>query len=150
MPGKLPGKRTLSITAVVLLLAMFGATLCVRRARAEAQESASRLAVGKGEGTLKVGSEKFKINSVIVKLIDDRKAEITLVSDITVFLTATWTSHADSQQEFDLDVSSDSRGGVEGKGKVILSGDGKAVTKLSLKGISRGTKRSVEASFEGK
>lgn len=145
MPRKLPGKRTLSIV-FVLLLAMFGATLCV----SNAQESASRLAVGKGEGTLKVGSEKFKINSVIVKLIDDRKAEITLVSDITVFLTATWTSHADSQQEFDLDVTGESRGGLEGKGKVILSADGKAVTRLSLKGISRATKRSVEASFEGK
>ena len=142
----MPRKRTLIIALSVLLLAMAGAALPV----SDAQDNQPRLAVGKGDGTLLVGNEKFKINSVIVKLIEDRKAEITLVSDITVFLTATWSSHAEAQQEFDLDVSSDSRGGVEGKGKVILSADGKAVTRLSLKGISRGTKRPVEANFEGK
>ena len=131
---------------VVLLLVMLGATLSV----GEAQESQNRLAYARGDGTLRVGEERFKINSVIVKLMDDRKAEITIVSDITVFLNATW-SNAGSQQEVDLEVTGGaSPGGLEGRGKVFLSSDGKAVTKLSLKGMSRTSKRAVEANFEGK
>ena len=141
------GERNVIVAASVLLLVMLGATFTV----GEAQENQSRLAYARGQGTLRVGEERFKINSVIVKLMDDRKAEITLVSDITVFLTATWSSHTDSQQEVDLEVTGGaSPGGLEGRGKVFLSSDGKAVTKLSLKGVSRTSKRSVEANFEGK
>jgi hypothetical protein len=117
----------------------------------QAQENQSRLAHSNGEGTLRVGDERFKIYSVIVKLIDDRKAEITLASDITVFLSATWTNHGESQEEFDLEVTGGATpGGVEGRGKVFLSSDGKSVTRLSLKGVSRTTKRIVEANFEAK
>lgn len=140
-------KRRLIIIASVLLLAL----VSVSYSAGEAQEDHDRLAVGKGAGTLKVGDERFKITSVIVKLIQDRRAEITLISDINIFLTATWTNHAESQQEFDLQISdSDSRGGIEGAGKVVLSNDGKTVAQLVLKGTSRATKRSVEATFEGK
>jgi len=129
------------------VLVLLGAMLFV----GEAQENQSRLAVGHGQGTLRVGDEKFKINSVIVKLIDDRTAEITLVSDITIFLSATWSKHAESQQEFDLEVNGGANpGSLEGTGKVFLSSDGKSVTRLSLKGVSRTSKRPVEADFEGK
>ena len=131
----------------VIVLLMVAATCLV----GQAQESQSRLAHSNGQGTLRVGDEKFKIYSVIVKLIDDRKAEITLASDITVFLSATWTNHGESQEEFDLEVTGGATpGGIEGKGKVFLSSDGKSVTRLSLKGVSRTTKRIVEANFEAK
>lgn len=133
------------VAASVLLLVMLGATL------GAAQENQSKLAYARGQGTLRVGDERFKINSVIVKLMDDRKAEITLVSDITIFLNATWSGNGDSQQGFDLEVTSgENAGGLEGRGKVFLSSDGKAVTKLTVKGVSRTSKRSVEANFEGK
>jgi hypothetical protein len=132
---------------LVVLLVMLGTTLL----SGQAQENQSRLAHSNGQGTLRVGDERFKIYSVIVKLIDDRKAEITLASDITVFLSATWTSHGESQEEFDLEVTGGATpGGVEGRGKVFLSSDGKSVTRLSLKGLSRTTKRIVEANFEAK
>ena len=132
---------------LVIVLLMVLATVVV----GQAQENQSRLAHSNGQGTLRVGDEKFQIYSVIVKLIDDRKAEITLGSDITVFLTATWTSHGESQEEFDLEVTGGATpGGIEGKGKVILSSDGKSVKGLSLKGVSRTTKRIVEANFEAK
>ena len=134
------------IAGAVVLLVMLSATFSV----GEAQENQSRMAYARGQGTLRVGDEKFTINSVIVKLIEDRKAEITLVSDITIFLTATW-SNAGSQQEFDLEVTGGaSPGGLDGRGKVVLSDDGKSVTRLSLKGVSRTSKRAVEANFEGK
>ena len=133
--------------SVVVVLVMLGASLLV----VQAQQNQSRLAYAKGQGTLRVGDERFEINSVIVKLIDDRKAEITLASDITVFVSATWSSHGESGQEYDLEVTGGATpGGLEGRGKVFLSSDGKSVTRLSLKGVSRTTKRIVEANFEGK
>jgi len=132
--------------SVVVVLVMLGVTLV----GGKAQENQSRLAVASGQGILRVGEERFKINSVIVKLIEDRKAEITLVSDITVFLNATW-SNGESQDEFDLEVTGGaSPGGLEGRGKVFLTSDGKSVTRLSLKGVSRTSKRAVEANFEKK
>ena len=134
------------IVASGLTLALFIATYTA----VHAQENQDRLAVGKGAGTLKVGDQKFKITSVIVKLVQDGKAEITLVSDITVFLNASWSKNAESQQEFDLQITgTESRIGLDGSGKVVLSDDGK-VARLSLKGVSRTTQRSVEANFEGK
>jgi len=135
------------IVAAVLILALVGANHFV----SNAQEDQDRLAVGNGTGTLRVGENKFKLTSVIVKLMQDRKAEVTLVSDITVFMNATWSNHAESQHEFDLQITgSESRIGLDGSGKVVLSDDGKSVARLSLKGVSRTTQRSVEANFEGK
>ena len=132
---------------LVVLFLMLGATFV----GAKAQENQSRLAVASGQGTLRVGEERFKINSVIVKLIEDRKAEITLVSDITVFLTGTWSNHGESQEEVDLEVTGGATpGGMEGRGKVFLTSDGKSVTRLSLKGMSRTSKRPVEANFAAK
>lgn len=139
-------ERRLIVAALVVILAMAGLTLFV----AAAQENNERLAFSNGQGTLRVGEGTFKLTSVILKLMPDQKAELTLASDITIFLTATWSNHAESPQEIDLEMSRDSRGGMEGIGKVILKDDGKAVARLSLKGISRATKRPVEATFEGK
>ena len=136
---------------VIVLLMVLATVVALTVGEAQAQENQSRLAHSNGQGTLRVGDETFKIYSVIVKLIDDRKAEITLISDITVFLSATWTNHGESQEEFDLEVTGGATpGGVEGRGKVFLSSDGKSVTRLSLKGVSRTTKRIVEANFEAK
>ena len=140
-------ERRLIIAASAVILAMAGLTLFVTAA---AQENNERLAFSNGQGTLTVGEGKFKINSVVVKLLSDRRAELTLGSDITIFLTATWSNHAESPEQIDLEMSRDSRGGMEGIGKVVLKDEGKAVASLTLKGISRATKRPVEARFEGK
>ena len=139
-------ERMLVIGGSLLLIVTMASILFV----GEAQENKERLAFSNGQGTLRVGDEKFKLNSVALKLISDQKAELTLVSDITVFLTATWSNHAESPQEIDLQITGDSRGGLEGIGKVILKDEGKGVARLTLKGISRTTKRPVEANFEGK
>lgn len=143
----MPGKRRLFVATLVMALVMVGVTNGV----ADAQESQDRLAFSNGNGILRVGDQRFKITSVVVKLVQDRKAEITLVSDISIFLIATWSNHTESKQEYDLEISgSESRAGLDGIGKVVLSADGKAVARLSLKGVSRATKRPVEATFEGK
>lgn len=141
-------KQRLIIAASTVILAMAGLTLFVAAAQ---QGDKERLVSSSGQGTLIVGDGKFKLHSVIVKLLPDQKAEITLGSDILIFLTGTWSSGAESQNEINLDMTDgDSRGGFEGTGKVILKNDGKAVARFTLKGISRTTKRTVEANFEGK
>ena len=140
-------ERRLIIATSVVILALAGVTLFV----AAAQESNERLAFSNGRGTLSVGDGKFKLNSVTVKLLPDQKAELTLGSDIIIFLTATWSNRPESKDEIDLDLTrSDSRGGLDGVGKLILKDEGKAVARLTLKGISRATKRPVVANFEGK
>ena len=139
-------KRRFIIGVTVFLLAMLAMYFVT-----DAQESQERLAHSNGQGTLKVGDQKFKLTAVVVKLLPDRKAEITLISDITIFLTATWSNHSSSPQEINLDMTDgDSRGGFQGSGKVLLGNGGKSVGRLNLKGISRTTKRPVEVSFEGK
>ena len=140
------GDKRLIMAALFLVLALVAITFFV----AEAQENNERLAISNGQGTLRVGEERFQINSVIVKLLPDRKAEITLVSDITVFLNSTWSNRAGSQ-EIDLQFTgTESRSGFEGSGKLTLGNEGKSVTRLALQGISRTTKRPIEAKFEGK
>ena len=135
-----------TILAVIVGTLAIGPSLFV----VQAQDSQERLAHSDGQGTLKVGQEQFKISSVIVKLLSDRKAEITLVTDITVFLNATWSNRGYSQQEFDLEIiGGATASGLQGTGKVLLGNDGKSVSKLSLKGVSRTSKRTVQADFQG-
>jgi hypothetical protein len=140
MQGK---RRLITVAAVVVAFVLLGATFL----RISAQENQERTVHSNGQGTLKIGDEHFKITSVVVKLMDDHQAELILVSEITIFLPATWSNHGESLQEFDLEIT---RGGLEGSGRVILSKDGKSVTQVNLKGISRTTKRPVEVNFEGK
>jgi hypothetical protein len=135
------------VPASVFMLAL----LCGPFFVGEAQESQTRLVHANGNGTLKIGDAEFKISSAIVKLLPDHQAEVTLVSDITIFLSGTWSTGAESPYQFDLEFAAGtSRGGLEGSGKASLSEDNKSLKRLTLKGISRTTKRAVEADFEGK
>jgi len=139
--------RRLILIIFVVTLATVGPSLSA----AQAQENQERLAHSEGQGWMKVGEETFKISSVIVKLLPDRKAELTLVTDITVFLNATWSNRGDSQTAFDLEiVGGATASGIQGTGRLVLGDDGKSVSKLSLKGVSRTSKRTFQAEFEGK
>ena len=114
------------------------------------QEVQYRLAHANGEGRLKVGQEQFKVTGVVVKLLEDQKVEITLIADITIFLSGTWSQNGESQETFDLQMTGGaSRGGLEGGGKLTLGKDTKDV-RLNLKGKSRTTKKTVEVDFVGK
>ena len=133
-------------TASILVLLVFGTSGAAKAP----QEVQHRLAHANGEGNLKVGQEQFKIGSVIIKLLDDRKAELTLVSDITFFLTGTWSQNGESKEEFDLQISGGaSPGGLDGSGKLTVGKDSKDL-RLILKGKSRTTKKIVEVYFVGK
>jgi hypothetical protein len=139
-------RKLISTTSVFVLVLLCGPFFA-----GEAQESQTRLVHANGNGTLRIGDEQFKISAAIVKLLPDHKAEITIISDITIFLSGTWSNVTDSPQQFDLEFAgSASRGGLEGTGQMSLSDDGKTLKRLNLKGLSRATKRAVEADFVGK
>jgi hypothetical protein len=121
------------------------------RAAMAPQDVKYRLAHANGQGTLKVGQEQFNVNGVIVKLLDDRKAELTLISDITFFISGTWSQNAESQDDFDLQISGGANpGGLDGVGKVTLGNSTRSDLRLTLKGKSRTTKKNIEVQFVGK
>ena len=93
--------KKLLATASILVLSIFGTSGAAKAP----QDGQFRLAHANGEGMLKVGSEQFKLGSVVVKLLDDRKAEITLVSEMTFFMTGTWSQNSESQDSFDLQIT---------------------------------------------
>ena len=138
-------KRTLAV-ASIFVLSILGAS-----ATTTSQNVQSRLAHATGEGKLKVGQEQFKVTGVIVKLLDDQKAEITLISDITVFVTGTWSQNSESQEDFDIQITGGaSPGGLEAAGTLTLGKDAKSDLRLTLKGKSRTTKKTIEINFAGK
>lgn len=138
--------RKVLMAVLVLVVALVGATPI-----AKTQEKQSRLAHSDGTGTLKIGNEAFKISSVVVKLIDDRALELTLISNITVFLSGTWSSASESQHEFDLEITGGATpGGLQATGKLLLNKDGRSVVRLTFKGVNRTTKRPIAAEFQGK
>ena len=130
------------LAAAILVLSLAGTSL--------AQDAGSRMAHANGAGTLKLGSEQFKINGVVVKLLDDGKTEITLIADITIFVTGTWAQSPSSKTDFDLSFTdATSRGGLDGTGTLTLGPDNTGM-KLTVKGKSRATKKPVEVNFVGK
>src|SRR6476660_1914175 len=85
------------------------------------------LITAKGKGTMKVGRETFQITSVVVKLLDDRTVELTLVADITFFLSGRWTVDSASPKTYNLEITgSMTGGGAQGTGKVVMRDDGKS------------------------
>lgn len=113
-----------------------------------AQQLKSLLASANGKGSIKVGQEKFDLDAVVVKLMEDGKAEITLVSDITLFFSGTWSSDANDDKGIVLKITGGATsGGVQGIGNLFLRHDGKSIASLSLAGSSKTRKRDVEVSF---
>ena len=138
--------KQLLVAASIVVLSIVG-TFGTARAL---QEVRYRLAHANGEGQLKVGQEQFEVSGIVVKLLEDEKAEITLIADITIFLSGTWSRNGESQDTFDLQITGGaSPGGLEGGGKLTLGKDTKDV-RLTLKGKSRTTKKVVEVNFVGK
>src|ERR1044072_7811127 len=67
---------------------------------------ASLVASAKGEGTIKLGREEYQLNAVVVKLFADGKAELNLITDITVFITGTWSRESENAKSIDLKITS--------------------------------------------
>ena len=108
-------------------------------------EQKYKLGTAKGNGTLKVGSEEFKVTSVVIKLLENGRAEINLISEITVFIAGTWSRGA-TPNEINLQISGDATSSFEGTGKLLVR-DRKTIDRLTLQGASRATKRQIEVNF---
>jgi hypothetical protein len=138
--------KQLIAAASILVMCLFATSGPV----VTAQEVQYRLAHANGQGTLKVGQEQFKVTAVVAKLLDDKKVELTLISDITIFVSGTWSQNGDSQEDFELQITGGaSPGGLEGTGKLTLGKDTKDL-KLIVKGKSTTTKKNIEVYFVSK
>lgn len=136
-------KQIIILFLLLMLIALRGYVV--------AQQQTSRLVTANGEGILKVGREEFKVHTVVAKLLEDGTAEITLVSDITIFASAKWTSRGDNLQEIDLEMTGGAgKGGVEGSGKLFLREDKKSLASLKMRAVNKASKKGIEVSFVAK
>ena len=112
-------------------------------------ETKSKVASANGNGTLKVGNEEFKVSSIVVKLFEDGKAEINIISEITIFITGKWSRKDPGANEIDLDMGGgEASGTFEGKGKLFLkTKNEKTIDKLTLQGQSRLSNRKIDLNF---
>ena len=105
-------------------------------------------AVARGQGTLTIGKEVFKVSTVVVNLKEDGTGELTLVTDLQLFVQCTWSAPADLSQGIDLKITGGANaGGVQGSGKLLLRADRKAIASLSIEGSSNTSKRKIQLNF---
>ena len=114
------------------------------------QQTKSLVASASGEGTIRLGKEQFKISAVVVKLFEDGKAEINLVTDITVFINGTWSS-GDNEKVIDLKITGNvSAGNMAGSGKLFLGEDRKSIAGLKLEVLNKISRKVIKADFVAK
>jgi hypothetical protein len=112
---------------------------------------ASLVANANGEGTIKLGREQYKLHAVVVKAFQDGKVEINLITDITVFISGTWSRASETDKTIDLKITGNSMSGnLDGGGKLFLTDDRKGITGLKLQITNKTTKKTVTADFTAK
>jgi hypothetical protein len=118
---------------------------------ASAQQPKGVVLSANGEGAIKIGREEFRISAVVVKLLEDGKTELTLVSDISIFISGNWSDGGDARKEINLQITGGTtKGGLEGNGKVLLREDGKSIASLTLQVVNASLKRNIDVSFVAK
>jgi len=127
-------------------------TLLTLTVSALGQESPSLVVSANGQGTIKIGGEEFKLNAIVVKLFEDGKAELHLISDISVFVNGTWTRGAAGAKEIDLRITGNAATAtnLEGGGKLFLNEDRKSIKGLKLQVANRISRKVIEVSFVAK
>jgi hypothetical protein len=132
----------------VLVLVLIGISLTMTGGRARTLGPEPLVLTANGKGTIKVGSESFQVTSVVVKLGEDGKLEITLVSEITFFVSGKWKVASESPKTYDLDITgSMTGGGAKGTGKLVLRADGTSIDHLTAQGGSTTSSRKVFIDF---
>lgn len=138
-------KRNVGLGFLLLLMLVVAPTLAL------AQQQKSEAVSANGEGAIKVGREEFKLHAVIVKLFEDGAAELNLASDITIFISAKWTSTDDPKKGIDLAITGGAtKGGLTGTGKLFLSDDRKSIVSLKLQAVNTSSRRNIEVNFSGR
>ena len=116
------------------------------------QEPASLVVSANGQGTIKIGGEEFKLNAIVVKLFEDGKAELHLISDISVFVNGTWTRGVEGAKEIDLRITGNAAtaSNLEGSGKLFLNEDRKSIKGLKLQVVNKISRKVIEVNFVAK
>ncbi len=115
---------------------------------AAAQGLTSLKASARGQGTLTIGKEVMKVNTVVVNLDEDGTGEVTIVADLQMFVSCTWSSPADLSKGIDLKITGGTTAsGATGTGKLMLKPDGKSIAGLTMQGSSNTEKRKIELNF---
>lgn len=132
-------KAKLAITlAIALFMLMQPAT------SAGAQRISSFTGLAKGEGTLTVGDETYKITGVWVNLKLDGEAEITLYTNLQLFVKGQWSASDDRTKGIALKITGGIvDGNAAGTGTLFLRSDGKSINELSFQVRSAGNRRAV-------
>jgi hypothetical protein len=130
--------------ALCLLLSLFPIS-----AWALQKEPKSIMAHANGNGVLKIGDEEFKVTSVVIKLFEGGRAEINLISEITVFVSGTWARAESDRKVINLKITGGATGGgVEASGELHVRGNGKEIDRISLEGASKTTHRVLTLNFQ--
>ncbi len=109
------------------------------------------MTTAKGEGKIKIGKEEFKLHAVVVKLFEDGKAELNLITDITVLITGTWSRAQDAEKTIDLKITGNvTAGGLSGGGKIFVTEDRKSISGLKLRVFNKITERTITVEFTAK
>ena len=132
-------QRVFAICVCAVLFALPGAV--------GGQDQKSIIASASGEGTLRLGKEKFKVHAVVIKLLEDGKAELNLLSDITIFIPAAWTRTDSASRTIEL-TTTDTK--MEGGGQLLLREDGKSIAGLKLEVFNRISGKTVTVEFVAK
>src|SRR5215813_9610608 len=141
-------RRSVALCLLLLLFALPGWAQ-------QQTEPKSVVAHANGTGTIKLGDEEFKVTAVVVKLFDDGKAEISVVSEITIFMSGTWTRSADSANLIKLKITAGATGGgVDAAGDLYLREDNqaehRAIDRVALQGESKTTHKVISLDFKAK
>ena len=133
-------RKLFALTALILVTAVPHS--------AAPQGITSLLASARGDGTLKVGQEVFKVSTVVVNLKEDGTGEVTLITDLQLFLQCTWTAPAELSKGIDLKITGGATaGGATGSGKLFLKPDEKSIASLTIEATSNTVKRKIEVKF---
>ena len=136
--------RVIKETVVLCLLL----SLLTIPVRALQKEPKSIVAHANGTGVLKLGDEEFKVTGVVIKLFEGGKAEINLISEITVFVSGTWARAENSKTVINLKITGGATGGgVQASGELHLRGQ-KSIESVALEGKSTTTHRVVTLNFQ--
>jgi hypothetical protein len=133
--------------AVAIFLSLLGLTVS-----AGGQEPASLVASANGEGTIKLGKEEFELHAIVIKLFEDGKAELQLVTDITVFVNATWTRAVGGAKDIDLKITGNTAttSTLDGAGRLFLNEDRKSIKGLKLQVVNKTSRKVIEVNFIAK
>lgn len=129
-------------TALILLTSLAMPNLAAPQALTSLKATAS------GHGTLTVGKEVLKVNTIVVQLDEDGTGEITVVTDLQFFVNCTWSAPADLSKGIDLKITGGTTAsGATGSGKLMLRPNGKSIASLTMQGSSNTEKRKIQVNF---